>query len=91
MTFSRGPSQPRDQSQVSCTTHFTDSLLIEQPRKPKNTGVGSLSLFQGIFLTQESKWGLLHCRWIFLPTELMETNKNKTKISLLEYVYLENV
>ena len=30
----------------------------------KNTGVGSLSLLQGIFLTQESNWGLLHCRWI---------------------------
>ena len=30
----------------------------------KNTGVGSLSLLQGIFLTQESNWGLLHCRRI---------------------------
>ena len=29
-----------------------------------NTGVGSLSLFQGIFLTQESNRCLLHCRWI---------------------------
>ena len=38
----------------------TDSLLTETPGKPKNTGVGSLSLFQGIFLTQESNWGLLH-------------------------------
>ena len=27
----------------------------------KNTGVGSLSLPQGIFQTQESNWGLLHC------------------------------
>ena len=30
----------------------------------QNTGVGSLSLLQWIFLTQESNWGLLHCRWI---------------------------
>ena len=30
----------------------------------QNTGVGSLSLLQRIFLTQESNWGLLHCRWI---------------------------
>ena len=30
----------------------------------QNTGVGSLSLLQGIFLTQELKWGLLHCRRI---------------------------
>ena len=41
-----------------------DSLLSEPPGKPKNTGVGSLSLPQGIFLTQESNRGLLHCRRI---------------------------
>ena len=28
-----------------------DSLLPEPPGKPKNTGVGSVSLLQGIFLT----------------------------------------
>ena len=32
--------------------------------KPKNTGVGSLSLLQQIFLTQGSNQGLLHCRQI---------------------------
>ena len=41
-----------------------DSLLSEPPGKPKDAGVGSLSLQQGIFLTQESNWGLLHCRQI---------------------------
>ena len=41
-----------------------NSLPAEPPRKPKNTGVGSLSLLQGIFPTQESNWGLLHCRRI---------------------------
>ena len=30
----------------------------------RNTGVGSLSLLQGIFPTQELSWSLLHCRWI---------------------------
>ena len=30
----------------------------------QNTGVGSLSLLQGIFQTQGSNPGLLHCRWI---------------------------
>ena len=29
----------------------------------KNTGVGSLSLLQGIFATQGSNPGLPHCRW----------------------------
>ena len=31
-----------------------DSSLSEPPGKPKNTGVGRLSLFQGTFLTHES-------------------------------------
>ena len=41
-----------------------DSLPAEPQGKPKNTGVGRLSLLQWIFLTQESNWGLLHCRQI---------------------------
>ena len=46
--------------------HFqVDFSQAEPSGKPKNTGVGSLSLFQWIFLTQELNWGLLHCRWIF--------------------------
>ena len=39
------------------------SLPAETQGKPQNTGVGSLSLLQGIFLIQESNHGLLHCRW----------------------------
>ena len=35
-------------------------LLAEPPEKSKNTGVGSLSLLQGVFLTQELNQGLLH-------------------------------
>ena len=41
-----------------------DSLPAELSGKPKNIGLGTLSLCQGIFLTQESNWGLLHCRQI---------------------------
>ena len=41
-----------------------DSLPAEPQGKPKNTGVGSLSLLQQIFPTQESTQGLLHCRRI---------------------------
>ena len=43
---------------------LADSLPSEPPGKPNNTGMGSLSLLQGIFLTQESNQGLPHCRWI---------------------------
>ena len=39
-------------------------LPAEPQGQLKNTGVGSLSLLQGIFPTQESNWGLLHCRQI---------------------------
>ena len=42
----------------------TDSLPAEPPGKPNNTGVGGLSLLQGIFPTPELNWGLLHCRQI---------------------------
>ena len=41
-----------------------DSLPAEPPGKPKNTGMDSPSLLQGIFLTQKSNWSLLRCRWI---------------------------
>ena len=41
-----------------------DSLPAEPQGKPKNTGMGSLSLLQQIFLTQESNRSLLHYRWI---------------------------
>ena len=41
-----------------------DSLPAEPQGKPKNTGVGSPSLLQWVFLTQESNQGLLHCRQI---------------------------
>ena len=44
------------------STLQADSLPGEPPGKPKNTGVGSLSLLQQIFPTQELNWGLLHCR-----------------------------
>ena len=42
----------------------TDYLPAEPQGKPKNTGVGSQSLLQRIFLTQESNQDLLHCRQI---------------------------
>ena len=49
--------------------HHTNSLRPHELYGPwnspgQNTGVSSLSLLQGIFPTQESNRGLLHCRWI---------------------------
>ena len=60
--FSRGSLNPGIEPRSP--TLQADSLLSEPPGKPKNTRVGSLSLLQQIFLTQESNKGLLHCRRI---------------------------
>ena len=60
--FSRGSSQTRDRTQVSC---IAGRFFTSEPQgKPKNTGVGSLSLLQQIFPTQESNQGHLNCRQI---------------------------
>ena len=50
-----------------------DSLPAEPPGKPKNIGVGRHSLLQGIFLTQESNWDLLHCRRILYQRSYEES------------------
>ena len=50
--FFRGSSQPRNWTQVS--TLQADSLPAEPQGKLKNTGMGSLTLLQWIFPTQES-------------------------------------
>ena len=47
-----------------------DSLPAEPPGKPKNTGVGSLSLLQWIFPIQELNQGLFTLQADSLPTEL---------------------
>ena len=63
ISFSRGSSQPRDRTQVSSIAgRFF--FPVEPQGKAKNTGVGSLSLLQRIFPTQESNLGLQHCRQI---------------------------
>ena len=46
----------------------------------QNTGVGSLSLLQGIFPTQGSNPGLLHCRWILYWVS------HKGSLRILEWV-----
>ena len=60
--------EPRSPSSESKDRTFCISdrfFTSEPPGKPKNTEVGSLSLLQWIFLTQELNQGLLHCRRFF--------------------------
>jgi len=60
--FSRGSSQPRDGTQVS---RIAGGFFTSQAtREAEEYWVGSPSLLQRIFLTQELNWGLLHCRRI---------------------------
>ena len=61
-------SQASPSESESCSVLST-SLLPHGPYRPwnslgQNTGVGSLSLLQGIFPTQRLNPGLLHCRQI---------------------------
>ena len=58
----RDPSNPGIEPRFP--TLQVDSLPSEPPEKPKNTGVGSLFLLQGIFPAQESNPGLPHCWWV---------------------------
>ena len=62
VSFSRGSSQPKNQTYVS---HISGTFFTSwATREAKNTGVGSLSLLQWILLIQESNQGLLDCRQI---------------------------
>ena len=56
----------------------------------QNTGVGSLSLLQGIFPTQGLNSGLPHCRRDSLPAEPQEKPKNTGvgSLSLLQRILL---
>ena len=60
--------------------------LYSQWNSPgQNTGVGSLSLLQGICQTQESNWGLLHCRQILYQLSyVLKVCAFKAKIQLLK-------
>ena len=84
--FSRGSSQSRDQTQVSHM--LADSLPAEPPGKHKNTGVGSLSLLQVIFPTQESNQGLLHCRQILYQQSQEQYPLTQESISLFALLRL---
>ena len=69
--FSRGSSQPRDRIQVS---HIAvDSLTAELQGKPKNTGMGSLSLFWGSSQPRNQTGVSCICRWILYQLSYEES------------------
>ena len=73
--FSRGSSQPKDQSRSLASQ--ADSLPAEPQGKPKNPGGGSHSLLQGIFPTQELNRGLLNCRQILYQLSYITQKLNE--------------
>jgi len=58
--FSRGSFKPGIEPRYPALQ--ADSLPAEPQGKLNITGVSSLYLLQQIFPTQDSNWGLLHCR-----------------------------
>ena len=69
--FSRGSSQPRDQTQVP---HIAGRFFTSRATKEaQEYGVGSPSLLQGTFPTQESNQDLLHCRRILYQLSYEES------------------
>ena len=68
-----------------------DSLPDEPQVKSKNTGVGSLSLLQGIFPTQESNWGLLYYRWILYQLSYQSWQINGETIeTMADFIFLDS-
>ena len=62
MSSFRGSSWPRDRTQVS---HIAGGFFtIWATREPQEYWSGYPIPSPGNFLTQESNWGLLHCKWI---------------------------
>jgi len=76
--FSRVSSQPGIESRSP--TLQVDSSPAKPQEKSKNAGMGSLSLLQWIFPTQESNQGLLHCRWILYQLSYHGRLEKETEI-----------
>ena len=58
-----------------------DSLPTEPPGRPKQTGLGSLSLLQEIIPTQELNRGLLPCRQILYQLSYQGSPLNRLHLS----------
>ena len=72
MPYSRGSSQPRDQTHVS---HIAGGFFTNiATRKFKNIAVSSLSLLQRILPSRKSSRSLLHCRWILYQLSYQESS-----------------
>ena len=77
---------PNSEAELRSPALQKDSLLSKPPGKPKNTRVGSLSILEGNFQTQESNWGLLHCRRILYQLSYPGSPTNREmQIKIMRY------
>ena len=87
--FPSSGNLPNPGTEPKSSTLQAGSLPAELQGKPQNTEVGSLSLLQGIFLTQESNWNLLHCRQILYQLSYQKDPPPKKK-KKSGYTYMYN-
>ena len=87
----RRPSWEEALSESESRSVVSDSLRLCSPWNSlgQNTEVGSLSLLQGIFPSQESNPGLLHCRRILYQLSHKGSPKNTGVggLSLLQEIF----
>ena len=81
-TLNRKTTQGEVKGSHSAVSDSLQPRGLYSPRNSpgQNTGVGSLSLLQGIFPTQESNQGLLHCRQILYQLSY-QGSPNKLRMS----------
>ena len=94
MTYNLKPqSESENESCLVASDSWWPHGLYSPWNSPgQNTGMGSLSLLQGIFLTQGSKPGLPHCRRILyqLSHKVKSTKlKDKWKVEKVLYAVLK--
>ena len=85
MPSSRGSSQPRDQTYISCIARQILYRLSHEG-SPWILGVGSPSPLQGSIPTQELNRGLLHCRQILYQLSYKGSPYTYTYIYI--YIYI---
>ena len=88
--FLRMPLNESESERLCCVQLFVTPGTIRPWNSPgQNTGVGSLSILQGIFPTQGLNPGLLHCMWDSLPAEPQGKPKNTGvgSLSLLQVIF----
>ena len=86
----------KDKEDVHIYKNISRVQLFVIPQTIQNTGMGSLSLLQGIFPTQGSNLGLLHCRQVLYqlsyqgsPNEILTPalNKKERKNAICSYMH----